>query len=1531
MSRAGTKSNQGDDYQRLVAVHWLIRLINDVDGISYIQAESNGLPDIDEEISVDDVVVVYANGRRRHIQAKKNQPQNRMWSLSDRSLADELPKIRNQLESIGDTIVELASRTPFGNLQSLAEASREYPDLNAFRRGSGKTLKDTLTALATKWERSEEHSFYLLRRLEFASCLSYEDLNRQNRQDLARIVSHADIALPILESFLNVHQSKLQSVALTIYRDDVIHLLEQRGVLKALMKNESEILEQFRQASCIGRTWPRTVGGRRIERVELKQLIQIIEDGADTVLVTDRPGSGKTCLLLDLADRIEQDPRYGLLFIKGDRFAKHRNEDELQSAGLPEDIAGLCGRLAEYRRVVVIIDSLDVLSMNREHGTLGMFLRLIDRLNPIPNVTVVAACRSFDLQYDPLLRDREWKHKVPVADFNYEEVVASLLKEWNVPEEKIDTDLRQLLALPQNLKLFEAIAARGGRFNIRTAYELQEVYLQEVVVKDPDLGTAAMEALQCLADRLLRERTQLISPASFSCKEAIRRTLVSRGVLFEDANGGLGFSHQTLFDNLAVSSSLRRDEDLVGFIKSHPPFPFLRAAVRTFVFHLRTHAPDLFHRQISAAIHDTGIAYHFRRLIAESLAEIVPHDDDWPLLRRLFLQETELFRRLFWRLQGDGWWRLLLDHWLPSLSPPISEKEWYGLFVSQLDRWMNNHPAEVVSLWRRAFSEDWGNKNELAMRITFQLHKFQHWDTEDVKELIETLVSENKTERDFLGKVLSLYTAATNQGDDLLWQYIVKDVGSEDIGRFNIGGKLHCDPHVFHNKEFLNDRLSQSDLLLDIAIDTLEEWATKDGVDSSLHRFRSTFLYNSSWEYRHSDYDMHPADDLTVLLSGIEHAIVHHAHTNDAWWKRREPQLRSVREEALLYFLVQAYKGNHEANVDGMAQLLTDAQLLRYGHIEHELGEMIQAGYHLLPPDVQEKNQNAILRLYAEEHDAEEEGVSWVHRIIYNYLIWIPTIFLLPRSQAFIERFQAIFGTALPEPDLHSWGGMVGYPVPLEIFIKLNDADLCRLLGYYKDSNDHSSHPADFNKGGRDMVGRVLSEAAAVDPMRYLAVFPLLEFREFWPGYAVSVLEGVASHVRYRFARLQPPQGWQPVEPLPDGQSLARSLLNLIESRPNLWNDGHAVARLLEACCEVLNDHDSAERLTFQLFRLLHHPDPKEERQRIFSQNKQGITAQDLMTDAINSVRGIAAGSAISLYNQLLEKEIDPPELLFPLLRHYARDHVAAVRAAILYHLPFLTSKRHALGWQLFNDLFREPQTHLWPLAEKHLYHQYHEHFDEVAPCLDRMLEEAPDETGNAWGRIATLAVLSGHITEDDLFQRLESMNLNEAWLGASQVFTANLDQHLHDNLCVNGLQRILGEQNLSQGVYKSIEHAFDPKHHGRHLGAELAVSLIDRIAPDDQHFDLHIVLDWIADLAGKDPVGALGICERLVERLSMLTTPYRIWHTEPLIAALSNILREADETDNPDLIKRAVRLQDQFLQMDIPGMDDYFKQAGQL
>ena len=59
MSLAGTRSSQGDEYQLRVALHWLIRLLED-NSIRGIQVESVGLPEHDLTVTVDDVVVLYA-------------------------------------------------------------------------------------------------------------------------------------------------------------------------------------------------------------------------------------------------------------------------------------------------------------------------------------------------------------------------------------------------------------------------------------------------------------------------------------------------------------------------------------------------------------------------------------------------------------------------------------------------------------------------------------------------------------------------------------------------------------------------------------------------------------------------------------------------------------------------------------------------------------------------------------------------------------------------------------------------------------------------------------------------------------------------------------------------------------------------------------------------------------------------------------------------------------------------------------------------------------------------------------------------------------------------------------------------------------------------------------------------------------------------------------------------------------------------------------------------------------------------------
>ena len=574
MSLPGKRSTQGDEYQLRVALHWLIRLLED-NSICCIQVESSGLPGHDYLVTVDDVVVLYKDGHVCFIQAKKNQPQHRHWSLSDSILRAELRKARDQLETKEDSEVRFYSRSPFGELKALAEGCRSYPDYPAFTRDAPRTLREPLERLATTLHRSEPDAYTLAQRFRFGPTNEFDDWDRQNHKDLDQIVPQAQVAVKVLERYLGTHQANLRDSRHTITRPDVLAELDKHGLRPTPKRGEAEILSAFSMASRIGRNWLRTVAGQQISRAELPRLVELIDRGSRTILLTDRPGSGKTCLLLDLADHIEQSTPWGLLFIKGDQFADVETDADLVDRGLPQDIVGQCARLATFRKVVVLIDSLDVLSLSRRHGALKVFLGLMDRLERVDGVTVVTACRDFDLQYDPLLRGRQWEHTVPLEPLDFETVVEPFLRNWGIDPRSISAEFRKLLQLPQNLRLFEKLARVHAPRHLVSAYELYECFLDEIVAKDSQLGDKALGPLQHMAEHLMEQRTQTYSKVAFKADDTVIQRLISQEILFEPSPGTLVFSHMTLADSLIVRTFLAQNKTLAEFILERPPLPFL--------------------------------------------------------------------------------------------------------------------------------------------------------------------------------------------------------------------------------------------------------------------------------------------------------------------------------------------------------------------------------------------------------------------------------------------------------------------------------------------------------------------------------------------------------------------------------------------------------------------------------------------------------------------------------------------------------------------------------------------------------------------------------------------------------------------------------------------------------------------------------------------------------------------------------------------------------------------------------------------
>lgn len=1353
--------------------------------------------------------------------------------------------------------------------------------------------------------------FYKDGHSSFIQTQDTENWEHQNQIDLERLVPNSKLAMLVLERYIqnNNHNTYLKDTKYKITRSDILAELAKHELNPTPKRSEAEILANFNSASSIGRYWLREIDGKKISRSELPQIIELIEQGSRTILLIDRPGSGKTCMLLDLADYIEQKKAsvWGLLFIKGDKFTNISSEQKLTAHGLPEDIVGQCARLADYRKVVVIIDSLDVLSLSRQHGSLKVFLGIIDRLEKLEKVTVIVACRNFDLEYDPLLRGRSWQHKINLQPLDFDTQVQSFLIDWQVDVSKMTLVLRSLLQIPQNLRIYERLAKLGVSSQPASAYELYNSFLEEVVVKNSILGTEAIDALQNMAEQLMQQRTQSYSKVSFGASEDTVRQLISQEVLLETSPGILEFSHKTLADCLTVRATRAKNQTLVQFILQHPQLPFIRPAVRAFFFYLRAYQPDAFRRQVWEVLSHDEIAYHVKRLVSESFAEIEPIEEDWRSLRRIFQNYPDLFRRLLWRANNGTWWNIITQHWLPEAKLAQERETWLLQFVHWLGAWMNKYPAEIVAFWRQAIAEQWANPQNLTGSIRSMLNSFEAWDTPGIQELLETLVEDFEIEEhDRLGRLLSRWVQSTNSGDILLWKYITKNVLPEDVGNWDFRNKLYCQPHEFHQENFLAERLKQSDLLLTLALNEMEGWRE--------------LLSLTSWGLQHSQGVIHSVDSLRFLLHSLETALKFRSRKNDTWWQTNEPRLRTLEIDFIRYFVTQVYKENIEANIPGIENLLQDEELFRWSRINYELGELMNMAYPYISESARVANQTIIWSLCSERKKYEEEFSCWAYRRFYNFFLWIPCIFRTPETQAFIDTWQNCFGYSRPEPNIHNWGGCVMPPLSSQDLLKLSNKGLFQLLDYYKAHKNRNIFDRDMI-GGFSEVKVVLRDACSLHPEKFIRLFISFIQENLYQDYVCALVEGIAFHLRYRFGNLQPAQQWEPIEPLLEGEAIASTLLNWLERYFIIWEDGQTVRYALEACCDVLTDSESAKRLSLLLFWLYN---------KYSEDRKIRINSHDLLTTAINSIHGVAAESAIKLCNRLLEKEQPVPDLLLLLLHHAARDAAIYVRIPILQHLPFLIHKNPDLGWQLLADVFKEPQPHLWKYTELCFYYQYHHNFDIVAPYLNRLLYEGMEEAGDIWGRLSALASLAGNISQEQLFATLVKTNSNAAWQGVTQVFIANLELKEHRENCITGLINVLGYKNISQDILGKIDRCFEEESKRACIRREFAVAFLEALPASARDIDFDGFLEWLGYESRRNPLSALELTETLAAKFESRMNVSLLWRTEPLIAALNEILREADETDDPKLIQRAINLQDRFLKLDMRGMEELLNKAGQ-
>lgn len=1520
MSKAGIQSNRGDGYQTLVAFDWALTVLTDPD-FQWLDVDS-------VTTSVDDVVIGKVDGTRICCQCKKNQTLHKAWSITD--LADELRKACSLLASDSKAAVRFYSRSAFGDISALREFSTNYADESTYQTNFGKAHRKTDTELGNLLiKQAPSHSTYqFLKRTTFVITDELDRLESLLLERLRQLASNHLAAYTALWTRLDHLGMRVngngQSTAIQhrLTKDDLKALLAQAGSMLSPPMDIAEARTSFKSTSAVGRSWRRDIGNERVSSPLVNKLIEAIEAKHRSILLTGLPGSGKTCVMLAVQDALEQlaqtRPNLVPLFIQSREFADVVTAQDRQAQGLPEQWVERAARMAEEAHVVVMIDSLDVLSIARERSVLKYYLAQIDRLLLVPNVTVVTACRDFDRHYDRRIAQRTWDTEFTCQPLDWDADIAPLLAKLGIDASATDAATRKLIRNPRELALFVELAQQGGSFNVVTSQALAQRYLSTIVQANSALGDVAMQAIEAIAAEMLKLRSLAVPHQRFAASQDIQRALLSHDVLHRTQDGQLTFGHQTLLDVLVISGALRRGVTLNEFIQDLLPVPFVRPSIRSFVAQLATGDRREFRKQLRTIL--TGNhAFHIRRLVAETYAEQAPHDDDWFLIRDLCSQHREVFQVIYTQAVRVEWHHFWMKHLVPVLRD-ARDADGLTMHAHRMSQWKNYDAAGVFEFWTEVLAEDGVDKTRLVSLMAHAITEVHADHSALCVPLLVELLKLPRQEHSFLGHALAHCIKGGGLDDALLWRYVTGDVRDEDVSAYRFDKKLHCQPHEFGNSndKFLADRMQKSSLLLDLAVASIERWsqikASRYGETPT--SYRSGFLHETSYSDAHTQTDHPDLDSERILMDAVEAAIVNRANTKSDWWQSNRERLCFSAEGAFRYFAILACTAAPTANLDVIGRMLCDKALLE-SDLLYELGTLMETTFLHLDSATQDAIQTTVLTLY-QETTIDPMHRAWMLKKQAQLISTIPCHLRSPDAQAVLEQCEKATWPLVRQPDIGMRGGIVSAPFSFEVFLDVSDEAVLRLLDHYK---GHTRNSFDDLLGGEREVGSQLGAAASRDPTRFMILLSA-NWEQISDCFRDDIMDGVATYLAHRYGNLQPNGSWSPKDE-PNAATLAQQILDELERHPTHWQHNRAASKAIQSCAHVIaRAHDAARLVSLAMnFSTL--------------QEESSISGDsvNLLTTGINMARGHAAEALMIAANQLEKSGAPWPELLPSALRLFAADAHPAIRALLLRRMPYLQSHRLDLGWELFGLSMHESAPGLWAMGEPCLYHAYHQKFEIVAPWLARLYREGSGKDFETWGRISALAALSKQVDFSAFLAELKIKEAAEAWRGATSVWVhpGNMQQHREE--CLAGLAAGLNAENQhAVAVARKFRNIFREKTPLVAVPIELirrCVSLLETEAgasrPDIFGFDA-----WLNATSLRDPMYALEATEIYLDFV-LRTKPYVYDHENNLTQLLTRLFTQAEEQEESDsgaMLQRVVALQDALLALGVNGMNDWLKAA---
>lgn len=487
----------------------------------------------------------------------------------------------------------------------------------------------------------------------------------------------------------------------------------------------AEVQALFGDASRLLLNWPQETNGHWIERPQLHVLRQrTTEERKTPTVLLGRPGSGKSAILARLGTQLQEDDELTLLAIKADQLPRDCRSVADIDLYVGCSLLDAMRKLAESRRVVVLIDQLDALAdlMDQHSGRLGALLQLARSACAIHRVSVLMSCREFEYRSD--LRLSTLDAAEVRLDIPPWEIIEPLLRRAGVAVRELTDEQCEVLRTPQHLAVFVRYFAMRAAPPVFATYQA----LLDHATRDlaSRRGARALAAAEHIATMMAEDEELWVARTRFAAEygEEADHLLADEFLVLSDNELSVSFRHQTMFDFLRARAFLRGTTNLAEYIiHSKQESLFVRPVLWSALAYLRGSDATVYRREFDALWHTPNLRLHLRLLLASHLGQLADPDTveaGWLLPT---LSDSVLRPRVLSAMAGSpGWFELMGPHLGTCMvASPAQAREVTFL----LDRALTFARADVLDLLR----ENWLGKDDhcaLAMNV---LASLETWDS----------------------------------------------------------------------------------------------------------------------------------------------------------------------------------------------------------------------------------------------------------------------------------------------------------------------------------------------------------------------------------------------------------------------------------------------------------------------------------------------------------------------------------------------------------------------------------------------------------------------------------------------------------------------------------------------------------------------------------------------------------------------------------------------------------------------------------